>query len=305
MVLTNPLPSAASPCIVTADRCNSNLNLNGYRYRVGEPASDAGETVVRTCQSDWTKLEELFTSKYTQDLADRHATTFSKLCRQYMLNYGGFLWADLTRVTPLVDRLVTKFREGRLEYAPALRDLCSVASKPFVSQRASEPLVHADAAIHFVLTLSRAAASTSTVSSLPPSTKRPENEPRVLRCKREQDMRLEHEDPAHSPLPDSVSDDNRTEPVIEDAVNPKLDSLQQHESPCLSDYSRPSPVLLVDSGSSGDASRDDAETYPMPQPSYDSVADSVSVSVFQFIKAFAELWQPSPDENSPRRQILL
>ncbi|PFH33619.1 hypothetical protein BESB_078350 [Besnoitia besnoiti] len=145
------------------DRSSSSPAVAGEKLKTGvyspkqQALSDPCGATGKNYQPDWNKLQELLTCKYTQDLVDRHVSTFSKLCREYLLHYGGLPWTDLVHLTPLVRSLIKKFHAGTKEYAPALHDLCKVASLPFVSRGASEHLVHADAAIRFVLTLSDAA----------------------------------------------------------------------------------------------------------------------------------------------------
>ncbi|CBZ55465.1 conserved hypothetical protein [Neospora caninum Liverpool] len=61
----------------------------------------------------------------------------------------------------------------------------------------------------------------------------------------------------------------------------------------------------MEPGNSRDGYKDDGETVSMSPYSQDNVADSVSISVFEFLKAFAEQWHPSADAKSPSKQIVL
>jgi len=88
---------------------------------------------------DFPAIMELMTSKYTEELVDRHVAAIRKVCKTCC---NGFLLKHLEPLVELLQLVVHRISQGLYIFAPAMCDMIRVASQPFVSCKASDMIMY-------------------------------------------------------------------------------------------------------------------------------------------------------------------
>lgn len=110
---------------------------------------------------DFPAIMRLMTSKYTQDLVDRHVAAIRKVCKTCC---NGFLLKNLEALVELLKLVVARLMGGQHEFAVAVCEITRVASQPFVSCKASDMITYG----HFLPSFVKVLVSTLDYA-LPPS----------------------------------------------------------------------------------------------------------------------------------------
>jgi len=136
---------------------------------------------------------ELMTSKYTEELVDRHVGAIRKICKTCS---NGFLLKHLEPMVVLLRLVVKRLSSGLYAFAPAVCDIAHVASQPFVSCKASDMIKYGHhlpdfiqalvSALRHVLppTEEQAAAVVSGMEGATPEAKRAAMEEHRTNCER-------------------------------------------------------------------------------------------------------------------------
>ena len=81
---------------------------------------------------------ELFESKHTADLADRHAQSINQLCAEMRSSDQGFFFKKLDRVDQLLRLILQGLQNNKFELIAALSNLLAVLNIPFQKKRSSD-----------------------------------------------------------------------------------------------------------------------------------------------------------------------
>mmetsp|Transcript_14511 Transcript_14511/g.36789 ORF Transcript_14511/g.36789 Transcript_14511/m.36789 type:complete len:966 (+) Transcript_14511:132-3029(+) len=88
---------------------------------------------------DFAAIMQLMTSRYTEELVDRHVAAIRKVCKTCC---NGFLLKHLEPLVELLRLVVKRLSAGQHDFAPAICDITRVASQPFVSCKASDMITY-------------------------------------------------------------------------------------------------------------------------------------------------------------------